>query len=51
MLLPTCVSVPSADVGAGPSMVRAALIAFAMPKSVTTAVPADSRMLSGLISR
>jgi hypothetical protein len=30
---------------------RASLIAFAMPKSVTTAVPPESRTLSGLMSR
>ena len=43
--VPTCVSVaPGADV-------RAALIAFAMPKSVTTAVPPERSTLSGLMSR
>ena len=32
-------------------LVREALIAFAMPKSVTTAAPPESRMFSGLMSR
>ncbi len=35
---------------AAPS-VRAALMALAMPKSVTVAVPAERRTLSGLMSR
>ncbi len=43
--VPTCVSV------APPTPVRAALMAFAMPKSVTTAVPPESSTLSGLMSR
>ena len=51
MLLPACVSVPSLALAGVPSCVRAALMALAMPKSVTTAVPADSKMLSGLMSR
>ena len=45
--MPTCVS--SADTE--PSCVRDTLMAFAMPKSVTTAAPPDSRMFSGLMSR
>ena len=43
--------VPSwVSVGAD-ALVRAALIAFAMPKSVTTAEPPERRTLSGLMSR
>ena len=34
-----------------PAFSRAASMAFAMPKSETTAVPPDRRMLSGLMSR
>ena len=34
-----------------PSGLRAALSAFAMPKSVTVALPAERRTLSGLMSR
>jgi hypothetical protein len=43
--VPICVRV------AEPEPVRAALIAFAMPKSVTTAVPPERSTLSGLMSR
>ena len=42
--MPICVSVP-------PGASRDAERAFAMPKSVTTAVPPESRTLSGLMSR
>ena len=45
MLVPICVSV------APPDEVRAALMAFAMPKSVTTATPPEMSTLSGLMSR
>ena len=34
-----------------PPSVRAALMALAMPKSVTVALPAESSTLSGLMSR
>ena len=47
MELPAWVSVTLSD----PSWVREALIALAMPKSVTTAAPPESRMFSGLMSR
>src|SRR5436305_1166207 len=43
--VPICVSV------APPDSVRDAEMAFAMPKSVTTAAPPDSSTLSGLMSR
>jgi hypothetical protein len=43
--VPICVSVPPG------APVRAALSAFAIPKSVTTAEPPDSSTLSGLMSR
>ena len=45
MAIPTCVSV------APPADKRDAEIAFAMPKSVTVALPAESSTLSGLMSR
>jgi len=46
--VPSCVRELSAT---GVSVVLAAVSAFAMPKSVTTAVPPESRTLSGLMSR